>query len=75
MESLAVLAALVMFSVMCCGVIAAAAAYSGSAFGAPIGLISVLAGAWWWTTLPHGVPVLAIFNISAGLFAILRAIR
>ena len=75
MESLAVLASLVMLSVMCCGAVAAAAAYSGSTWGAPIGLLSVAAGAWWWSTLPHGVPVLALVNIACGLWAIMRAIR
>jgi len=75
MESLAIAAACVTLSVIGAGTLAWAAALTGSLWCAPLGVLSIIAGGWWWTTLPNGIPILGIFAILGGIAALYRAVR
>lgn len=75
MESLAFAAAIVVAVVAGSGVATVALIVLGmTSSAAAVGLASVATGAWWLCVTSPTVPLLSMFNIAVGLFAILRCI-
>lgn len=72
MESLALLAAVVMLSVWGVAGVSLLLSFLGMRLaGAVVGGVSVVAGAWLLFVLPH-VPLLGLINIACGVVAIRR---
>ena len=76
MESLALLAAIIFLSILSVSLLTLVLIYFKRFTVAAItGVLSIAAGAWWWSVLPTGFPIFALFNICVGLFAVYKFIQ
>lgn len=72
MESLAFIVALIFLSIMLNGLLSLVCLYFKlNILAAIFGVLSIVAGAWLWYTLPH-VPWFAVINIGIGLFVLYK---